>query len=226
MKQTVDHDTNPPDLRLVVATTNSGKLREFRAILPATTELVTLSDLGLEGPEETGRSFLENAVLKAQYACVKSGLPAIADDSGLAVDGLSGEPGVRSARFAGPNATDKENNRKLVESLAARPEACRTARFICAVAFEAPGGLQLRAEASLHGQIVDVPRGDNGFGYDPHFVLDDPEATEFNGRTLAELELGEKSLISHRRRALDQLLHLAAQKLTSNPAARTLINDT
>lgn len=211
-----DRDINRQ--QLVIATSNPGKMREFRAILPASVDLLSLADLGLDSPEETGRTFLENAVLKAEYASRASGLSVIADDSGLEVDALSGRPGVLSARYAGPGSTDAANNRKLVRELAQLPSAERSARFVCAVAFRSPEGLQLTAEAAVAGEIIDEPRGSNGFGYDPYFLLTDPGTKACNGRTMAEIDLHEKSQVSHRRMAIDRLIHRAQKQLASQPA--------
>ena len=195
---------------LVVATSNQGKLREFRSMLPVTTRIVGLDDLMIESPEEIGKTFLDNALIKAQHATRESGLPALADDSGLEVEALNGLPGVQSARFAGPGADDNANNRKLIEELSRRPGGNRVASFVCAIAFSTPDGFQLTAEGRLSGRIIDEGRGQNGFGYDPHFVVEDPCAGCLNGQTLAEIDDESKNEISHRRMALNALIDKAS----------------
>jgi len=187
--------------QLVLASGNAGKLRELRAILGADWELVTQAELGIEGPEETGRTFLENALLKARHAARLSGRPALADDSGLEVDVLGGAPGVRSARYAGPGADDEANRRKLLAALAGVPAAARTARFRCAVVVvgQPDDPAPLVAEACWDGRIAESPHGQAGFGYDPVFV--DLET----GLTAAELPAAIKNVVSHRARALRQL---------------------
>lgn len=185
--------------RFVLATHNAGKLTEFAALLsPLQIELVSLRQFAAEGPEETGLSFVENAILKARHAAQLSGLPAIADDSGLEVDALHGAPGIYSARYAGVGAGDAANLDQLLEHMAHVPDAQRTARFRCALVCmrwdldPAP----LIAQASWQGVITRAPRGSGGFGYDPVF--------EIMGRaqTAAELPLAEKNLLSHRGQAL------------------------
>ena len=188
-----------PPRRLVVATANAGKLREFRALLTGLPfELTSLGELALPSPEETGSSFLENAMLKARHAARLSGLAAIADDSGLEVDALQGAPGVFSARYAGPGADDAANNAKLVRALAGTPPQQRTARYRCVLVRvrEPLDPEPLVAEGSWEGLIVATPRGEGGFGYDPHFYLPDL------GRTAAELPPAEKNRLGHRGQAL------------------------
>ncbi|MBO8141774.1 MAG: RdgB/HAM1 family non-canonical purine NTP pyrophosphatase [Firmicutes bacterium] len=146
--------------------------------------------------EETGSTFAENARLKAEAAARHTGLWAVADDSGLVVDALGGRPGVLSARFAGPGATDEANNRLLLELLASVPPERRTARFVCAIAIAAPGGRTWVDEGVCEGLVAMAPRGDGGFGYDPLFVV------AGLGKTFAELSTGEKNRISHRAKAL------------------------
>jgi XTP/dITP diphosphohydrolase len=189
---------------VVVATTNPGKLIELTALVPRHWTLRTLADVGLDAPDETGQSFLENALRKAEHATM-SGFPAIADDSGLEVDGLDNAPGIHSARFAGPNATDTLNNRKLLRMLNEAPDASRNARFKCAVAVALPGTQRAWAVGEVRGRIVDVPRGTYGFGYDPHFEICDREAPDVCGRTMAELALDVKNGLSHRARAYRRL---------------------
>ena len=182
---------------LLIATTNRNKLREYAAIfagLPL--ELRSLADLGIDDDvEETGATFAENARLKAEYYAARSGLPALADDSGLEVHALGGEPGVKSARYAGPGASDADRNALLLEKLAGVPFHARLARFVCAIALALPGGRIEDVEGALPGVIELAPRGANGFGYDPLFYLLDENAT------LAELPPDRKNQISHRAQA-------------------------
>lgn len=191
--------------RLVVATANPGKLREFRALLTGLPyELVSLGDLGLPSPEETGDSFLANAMLKARHAQRSSGCAAVADDSGLEVDALNGAPGIYSARYAGKDADDESNNRKLIQALAGVAPGQRQARYRCALVFvealeAAAEPAPLIAEASWEGVMLDAPRGSGGFGYDPYFWL--PEL----GKTAAELTAEHKNALSHRGRAMRAL---------------------
>lgn len=189
-------------MRLLVATRNAGKLREIRGLLgPEGIEAVGLADLpGAPEVEEDGETFLANARKKARTLADATGLPALADDSGLAVDALAGRPGVRSARFAGPGASDEQNNEKLLRELEGVPEARRGAAFVCAMVLALPGGGEHAAEGRVEGRVLASPRGDQGFGYDPLFLV------EGTGRTLAELELGEKNALSHRARALRAIL--------------------
>jgi XTP/dITP diphosphohydrolase len=203
---------------LIVATGNPGKLREFRALLEGLPfDLHSLGELGVTSPEETGASFLENALLKARHAlaaALAAGLGgasplnvvAIADDSGLEVDALGGAPGIYSARYAGAGADDAANNEKLLDALAGMCREQRTARYRCALAFVSgdPDQAPLTAEAVWEGTIVDTPRGLGGFGYDPYFWLPDL------GVTAAQLDPEHKNRLSHRGIALralrDQLL--------------------
>ena len=180
---------------LLIATSNPGKLREFRTLVPIGVEIVSLSDLNLNAPDETGATFMENAELKAQAASRSSGLVALADDSGLEVDALNGAPGVFSARYAGEPPCDARNIEKLLTELARRPDATRSARFRCAISVASPQGVLARGEGRCDGRIAESPRGTNGFGYDPIFLLED-------GRTLAEHSSEEKNAISHRSRAI------------------------
>lgn len=182
--------------RVVLATLNPGKVRELRELLPQEIEVVSAADLGIALPPETGTTFAENALLKARTAAAASGLIAVADDSGLEVDALGGEPGVYSARYAGPDASDAENIERLLQRLAGVPDDQRTARFRAVAALVAPDGREYLAEGVLEGRIVREPRGTGGFGYDPVFCpLDDQ-------RTLAEFSLEEKNRVSHRAQAM------------------------
>ncbi len=189
--------------QVVLASSNVGKLRELQLLLaPLDVRLIAQSELGIETPEETGRTFIENALLKARHACIESGKAALADDSGLMVDHLGGLPGVRSARYAGAQATDADNNRKLVEALADAPRGGRTARFVCVLAYLAhpDDAAPLVATGVWQGEILKAPRGAGGFGYDPWFLAPDL------GRTAAELSRQEKSRHSHRGQAMRALI--------------------
>ena len=181
--------------RLVLATNNRGKVRELRHLLPDWVDVLTAGEAGITLPEETGRTFSENALLKARAAVAQSSLIAMADDSGLEVDALDGRPGVRSARFAGEHADDDANNRLLLELLSDVPPDRRSARFRSVVAVVTPEGEEHIAEGTIEGTILDVPRGTGGFGYDPLFV---PVGET---RTMAELTMEEKNAVSHRGKA-------------------------
>ena len=194
--------------RLVLATANTGKLRELREILaPWNVDVRPQSEFTDRSAAETGMTFVENALLKARFAAGVSGLPAIADDSGLEVDALEGAPGIHSARYAGPAATDADNNLKLMAELEAVPQAARSARYRCAMVYlhwpldAAP----LIAQASWEGRILRAPAGMHGFGYDPLFEVAD------TARSAAQLDTAEKNRISHRGQAL-RLLLLALQR--------------
>ncbi len=165
---------------------------------------------------------MDNALIKAEYASKATSKAALADDSGLEVDALAGRPGVMSARFAGSAASDEENNLKLVELVSKVPETERYAKFVCAVAFRASDGFLLTAVGGITGKIVLSPRGNSGFGYDPFFEIADANAGEFNGRTMAELTLEQKSGVSHRRRAFDNLLQRARAASETHPSVRLL----
>jgi XTP/dITP diphosphohydrolase len=189
--------------RLVIATNNRGKLREFRRLLGRCGfELVIPSDLGWTlDVDETGASFAENATLKATAAARLTGLPALADDSGLEVDALDGRPGLFSARYAGRDRTatgitEAEQREMLLEEMSGVPEDRRTARFVCAIAVATPDGDLEVVEAAWEGRIAHGSRGEHGFGYDPIFLpVEHPE------RTSAELDQDEKNRISHRGKA-------------------------
>ena len=180
--------------KLLIATHNVGKLRELAELLGGIPyRLVSLSDVGIDADvEETGRTFEENAALKAETYRDLSGLPTLADDSGLEVDALNGEPGVLSARYAGEDATDADRVALLLRNLADAPSEERTARFRCVIAVAAPGQRTRLYDGACEGLIVDEPRGDNGFGYDPVFLLPD------EGMTMAELPSERKNAVSHR----------------------------
>jgi XTP/dITP diphosphohydrolase len=182
-------------MRVVVATGNAHKLREIARILDGLDlELVSMVDLGVQSPVEDGETFEANALLKARACAEATGLPALADDSGLEVDALGGDPGVWSARYAGEPSDDAANNAKLVAELASVPDERRTARFVCAAAVAVPDGREQAVRGTMEGRIVDEARGVHGFGYDPHFVSD----AAGDGRTNGELTPDEKDAISHR----------------------------
>ncbi|MFO7304564.1 MAG: RdgB/HAM1 family non-canonical purine NTP pyrophosphatase [Gammaproteobacteria bacterium] len=197
-------------MRIVLATSNAGKLREFRALLePLAIEVQPLSDFTTQSVDETGLSFVENAILKARFAARAAGLPALADDSGLEVDALRGAPGIHSARYAGPGATDQANNEKLLEAMRGIERARRQARYRCVLAFMRwdTDPFPLICQASWEGIIVETPRGCGGFGYDPLFELPG------RGLTAAELPPEEKNRLSHRGRALQELVQRLEQEM-------------
>jgi XTP/dITP diphosphohydrolase len=196
-------------VRVVLATGNRGKLAELaRLLAPHAIELVAQRELGVADAEEIGLTFVENAILKARHAAAATGLPAIADDSGLVVDALGGAPGVRSARYAGEGAGDPANLAKLLAELRDVPESRRTARFVCAmVLLRAPDDpLPLIAQGEWRGEIAPAPRGANGFGYDPVFFV------PTHGCTAAELAPDVKNAISHRGQALRALVAMLAAR--------------
>jgi XTP/dITP diphosphohydrolase len=196
--------------RVVLATGNRGKLREFAELLePLALDVRPQSEFGIEPPPETGTTFAENALIKARNAACIAQLPAIADDSGIEVDVLDGAPGVYSARFAGPDATDADNLAKLQLAIRGLPHERRGARYRCVIAFvqSADDPAPLLAEGVWEGRLIDTPAGDGGFGYDPIFV---PHGEE---RTVAELPAELKNQHSHRGQALRALLQaLRAQR--------------
>jgi XTP/dITP diphosphohydrolase len=190
-------------LNLVLASANAGKQREFAALLaPAGIELVLQSALGIDSVAETGTTFEANALLKARHAAGRSGLPALADDSGLEVDALDGRPGVWSARYAGAMATDADNNARLLSELAGVPAERRGARYRCVLALvrTADDAAPLIASGSWEGRIAARPAGGGGFGYDPLFV---PEGHTVSA---AELPAVQKNALSHRGKALADLV--------------------
>ncbi len=189
--------------QLIVATSNPGKLRELRELLaPVGMAALAQGERGVPEADEPHATFVENALAKARHAARYTGLPALADDSGICVAALGGEPGVHSARFAGEPKSDHRNNQKLVALLADRPD--RRAHYYCVVVLlrHADDPEPLIAEGRWHGEVLAAPRGTGGFGYDPHFYL--PEL----GRTAAELAPHEKHAISHRGKALRRLIAL------------------
>lgn len=187
--------------KLVIASNNAGKLREIRALLaPLGCEVLTQAALGIAEAEEPHPTFIENALAKARHVARRSGLPALADDSGICVVALAGEPGVHSARYAGAPKSDQRNNQKLVNELARAGD--RRAYYYCAMVLvrHATDPQPLIGEGCWWGEVIGEPRGALGFGYDPHFLL--PEL----GKTAGELEPDQKNRISHRGQALAALV--------------------
>lgn len=197
---------------LVLASGNAGKLREFSHLLaPLGIEPMPQGQLGVSDAEETGLTFVENALIKARHAAEVTGLPALADDSGIEVDALGGEPGIYSARFAArrqQGSGDGDNNAALLAALEGVPEQARTARYWCVLVYlrHAADPVPIIVQASWEGRVLGAPQGEGGFGYDPLFWL--PE----HGMTAAALDAETKNRLSHRGRAMQQLLEaLAAQ---------------
>ena len=195
-------------MKLLLASNNPKKLVELQRLVAGAELGIEVLGLGQVSrypePIEDGSTFTENALLKARAALAHTGLPALADDSGLTVDALNGMPGVLSARWAGPQRSDAANNALLLAQLAAVPVARRTAKFVAAVAFVAPAGLEEVRTGELDGEILPHPRGAGGFGYDPLF------RPRPGARSLAELSASEKDSLSHRGRALRALLPVVA----------------
>jgi len=189
--------------QIVLASSNQGKLREINEILvDSDIEIIPQSEFNVSDVEETGRSFVENALIKARHASAQSGLPAIADDSGFAIDALQGRPGIYSARYAGEGASDEENLWKLIKEIEALPENDRTARFICLVVYlrHTDDPTPVIAQGEWQGIAITEPRGENGFGYDPMFYLPESQCTS------AELTSETKNKLSHRGQALRALV--------------------
>ncbi|EMD9272346.1 XTP/dITP diphosphatase [Cronobacter malonaticus] len=189
--------------KVVLATGNAGKVRELASLLQEFgLDIVAQTELGVDSAEETGLTFIENAILKARHAAQVTGFAAIADDSGLAVDALGGAPGIYSARYAGSDATDQENLEKLLEALKDVPDEQRQAQFHCVLVYmrHADDPTPLVFHGAWHGVITRAPAGQGGFGYDPIFFV--PSL----GKTAAELTREEKSAVSHRGQALKLLL--------------------
>ncbi|WP_322615184.1 RdgB/HAM1 family non-canonical purine NTP pyrophosphatase [Pseudomonas sp. BIC9C] len=186
--------------QLVLASHNAGKLKELQAMLGESVQLRSIGEFSSVEPEETGLSFVENAILKARNAARISGLPALADDSGLAVDFLGGAPGIYSARYADGQG-DAANNAKLLDVLKDVPEAERSAQFVCVLALvrHADDPLPILCEGLWHGRILTQASGEHGFGYDPLFWVPERDCSS------AELKPGDKNQISHRARAMDLL---------------------
>ena len=200
---------------MVVATHSGHKVRELRELLAVPgLDLVSLDDLGIaDEPVEDGATFAANARIKARFAARATGLPALADDSGIEVDALGGGPGVHTRRYAGPTATDADNNAKLLRELGDLPAARRGARYVCVLVLAVPepdarGGLRLVARrGSSRGRIATEPRGSGGFGYDPIF---EPAGEPPGGRTFGQYSAQEKHAISHRARAARRMAPILA----------------
>jgi non-canonical purine NTP pyrophosphatase (RdgB/HAM1 family) len=191
-------------MKMIAATNNSHKLQEIRTLLRENgIEIKSLAESGLDIEiEENGNTFIDNALIKAREVWRRTGEAAIADDSGLLVDALNGQPGVKSARYSGETGIDKDkkNNEKLKEAMKDIPDEKRSARFCSVIAAVFPDGKEITAEGYVYGKIGYMEKGENGFGYDPLFVVDG------YGRTMAELDSKEKNKISHRANALKEFI--------------------
>ena len=195
--------------KLVIASNNPGKLREIGHLLePLGIEVLPQSAFNIAEADEPHCTFVENALAKARHASKCSGLPALADDSGICVDALHGEPGIHSARYAGEPKSDERNNQKLVEALT--DQSNRNAHYYCVIVLvrHADDPQPIIADGAWHGEIIPQPRGSGGFGYDPYFYL--PQL----GKTSAELPLEQKNRISHRGQALARLVEMIGQETT------------
>ncbi|MCL2872815.1 MAG: RdgB/HAM1 family non-canonical purine NTP pyrophosphatase [Betaproteobacteria bacterium] len=196
--------------KLVLASSNEGKCREFAQLLaPLAIDIVTQASLGVTEAEEPYATFVENALIKARHASRHTGLPALADDSGLCIEALNGAPGVLSARYAGEPKSDARNNARLIEQL--QDATNRRARYVCVLVLThaADDPAPLIACGEWQGEIIASPRGSNGFGYDPYFLLPD-------GRTAAEMAAEEKNAVSHRGVATRVLMAQLRQRLSEN----------
>jgi XTP/dITP diphosphohydrolase len=198
--------------RVLLATSNEGKLDEFRRLLPSEIEVVSLSNFPVELPPETGTTFEENARIKAEAASAATGMLALADDSGLEIDALAGDPGVFSARFSGEPVDPARNRVKVLDVLAQVEPARRTARFQCAVALARDGRTVATSSGTIEGSIAFEERGTHGFGYDSIFLIKD-------GRTLAEVVPAEKNRISHRAKAFRAILPVLFEALALSAPA-------
>jgi len=197
--------------QVVLASSNPGKLKEMKILLAGIDyEVLAQAQFSVSDVEETGLSFVENAILKARHAAQHAGLPAIADDSGIQVDVLGGAPGIYSARYAGLNASDEENLNLMLENVRATGARQAAARFQCVMAYVGHAGdaMPLIAQGTWHGSIVMEPRGENGFGYDPVFFVPTHQCTS------AELPFEEKNRISHRGLAMQKLLHKLTDEIS------------
>jgi XTP/dITP diphosphohydrolase len=197
-------------MKVILATNNPGKIHEFKELLKhLPLEIIAQSELGIQDAEETGLSFIENALIKARHAAQQSGLPALADDSGLCVAALHNAPGIYSARYAGKKATAQDNIQALLTHLTKMPHAERHAFFYCALVFitHAADPVPLVCTGKWSGEIIDTPKGTAGFGYDPIFYVPDLK------KTAAELPLAIKNNISHRGIALKSLLRLLPENI-------------
>jgi len=210
-------------MRVVLASNNRGKLSELSAMLDALPlELVAQAELGVDEAEETGTTFVENAIIKARHAALACGLPAMADDSGLVVPALAGAPGVRSARYAGPHADDAANRERLLAAMRTLSGPARACHFVCVMVYlrHADDPLPLIASGTWHGHVLAAPRGSGGFGYDPLFGLDD--ATSGAACSAAELPPREKNRRSHRGQAVRALVAALTAELGGAPSALTV----
>ena len=197
--------------RLVLASSNKGKLREFTDLLASHhTQVIAQGDLAITDADETGLSFVENAIIKARHACAASGLPALADDSGLEVDALRGAPGIYSARYAGTAASDEANRQALLEAMAAVDKPDRSARYQCVIVYmrHTHDPTPLICQASWEGEILTTPQGEGGFGYDALFWLPEQQCSA------AELSLAQKQTLSHRGQATRQFLRHYLQRMS------------
>lgn len=195
--------------KIVLASGNAGKIREFSQLLaPLGYEVIPQEELGVSSVPETGLTFVENSIIKARHATKETGLPALADDSGIAVDALGGSPGIYSARFAGEAASDSDNNEKLLSELKSTPEAERTARYHCLLVFmrHDQDPTPIICDETWEGRILNEPQGLGGFGYDPLFWVEDKNCAA------AELEKSVKNTISHRGKAMAKLLDKLQQR--------------
>lgn len=193
--------------KIVLASNNAGKLREFAQLLaPLDFEVLPQAQFNVPEAEEPHFTFVENALDKARHAARLTGLPALADDSGICVSALGGEPGVHSARYAGEPKSDERNNQKVIAELQGKTD--RRAHYVCVLVFvrHADDPQPVIAEGEWHGEIIDTPRGENGFGYDPYFLV--PE----KGLTAAELPAADKNAMSHRGKALARLIEQLKEK--------------
>jgi XTP/dITP diphosphohydrolase len=197
--------------RLLIATRSEHKLRELRSLLAVRNgELISLDDAGVDGePVEDGSTFEENAAIKAKAGLEATGLPTVADDSGIEVDALDGGPGVRTRRYAGDHATDEQNNAKLLAELSGLAPERRGARYVCVLALAMPGEPLVFVRGECTGRIATRPRGSRGFGYDPIF---EPEGEPVGGRTFGEWTAEEKNEVSHRARAARAMAPLLAER--------------
>lgn len=197
--------------RLLIATRSDHKLRELRELLAlGDSELITLDDARVDGePVEDGETFEANAAIKAVAGLEATGLPTLADDSGIEVDALGGGPGVRTRRYAGDDATDEQNNAKLLGALSGLPPSRRGARYVCVLALAMPGEPLIYARGECTGRIASAARGSGGFGYDPIF---EPEGERVGGRTFGQWSAEEKNRVSHRARAARAMAPLLAER--------------